>query len=197
MNHREFFNRLATRWDGMNRHDAVKLARIVEALSLQTGERVLDIGTGTGVMLPYLRQALGMVGEITAVDVAEAMLARARAKHGELALFLQADAAALPQGDCSVDAILCYSVFPHFAEPQAVLREFARVLRAGGRLVVAHSEGRQAINAMHSQMEQAVAGDRLPEAQTLCAWGEAAGLAAEVLADDDELFLVCFRKNAA
>ena len=75
-------------------------------------------------MLPYLRQALGMLGELTAIDVAEEMLARARAKHSELALFLQADAAVLPQTENSVDAILCYSVFPHFEQPQAVLREF-------------------------------------------------------------------------
>ena len=86
MNHREFFNRMAPQWDEQVRHDACKLSRIVTALSLQPGERVLDIGTGTGVMLPYLRQALGMLGELTAIDVAEEMLARARAKHSELAL---------------------------------------------------------------------------------------------------------------
>ena len=57
MNHREFFNRMAPQWDEQVRHDACKLSRIVTALSLQPGERVLDIGTGTGVMLPYLRQA--------------------------------------------------------------------------------------------------------------------------------------------
>ena len=194
MNHREFFNQMAPHWDEQVRHDACKLSRIVTALSLQPGERVLDIGTGTGVMLPYLRQALGMLGEITAVDVAEEMLARARAKHSELALFLQADAALLPQTENSVDAILCYSVFPHFEQPQTVLREFARVLRSGGRLVVAHGESRAAINALHEGLET-VGQDRLPEAAVLCAWGEEAGFEVEVAVDDEELFVLCFRKK--
>ena len=135
-----------------------------------------------------------MLGEITAVDVAEEMLARARAKHSELALFLQADAALLPQTENSVDAILCYSVFPHFEQPQAVLREFARVLRSGGRLVVAHGESRAAINALHEGLET-VAQDRLPETAVLRAWGEEIGFSVEVVADDAELFVLCFRKK--
>ena len=135
-----------------------------------------------------------MLGELTAIDVAEEMLARARAKHSELALFLQADASLLPQAENSVDAILCYSVFPHFEQPQAVLSEFARVLRAGGRLVVAHGESRAAINALHEGLET-VAQDVLPEAAVLRAWGEEAGFIVEVVADDEELFILCFRKE--
>ena len=42
MNHREFFNQMAPHWDEQVRHDACKLSRIVTALSLQPGERVLD-----------------------------------------------------------------------------------------------------------------------------------------------------------
>ena len=75
-----------------------------------------------------------------------------------------------------------------------MLSEFARVLRAGGRLVVAHGESRAAINALHDKMEP-VTQDVLPEAAVLRAWGEEAGFIVEVVADDEELFILCFRKE--
>ena len=60
--------------------------------------------------------------------------------------------------------------------------------------MVAHGESRAAINALHGVLAP-VAQDRLPEAAVLCAWGEEAGFATEVLADDEELFILCFSKK--
>ena len=60
--------------------------------------------------------------------------------------------------------------------------------------MVAHGESRAAINALHDKMEP-VTQDVLPEAAVLRAWGEEAGFIVEVVADDEELFILCFRKE--
>lgn len=94
-----------------------------------------------------------MLGELTAIDVAEEMLARARRNTVNWPCFCRRTLSLLPQ---VVETVWMRSfVIPYFRileQPQAVLSEFARVLRAGGRLVVAHGESRAAINALHDKM---------------------------------------------
>ena len=112
MNHRAFFNERAARWDEKAHHDPDKLSRIAALAGLAPGAAVLDVGTGTGVMLPLLRAGVGPTGRLIALDVAERMAARAREKHGAAALYLAADALCLPFAPGAFDVIMCYSVFP-------------------------------------------------------------------------------------
>ena len=133
-----FFAGAAARWDEIRRAferpevHAAALSALVPA-----GLRVVDIGTGTGALLPVLAAA-GC--RVVAVDNSEPMLARARelcAAHGwtEVA-FGRADLQTVPLRDGCCDAAFCSMVLHHVARPGQAIAEMGRVVRPGGRVVV-------------------------------------------------------------
>jgi SAM-dependent methyltransferase len=122
--------------------DAVQrvAAHTMQALALQTGQKVLEVGCGNGVFLPRLAEAVGPGGAVVGVDHAEAFVAQARRKMadtglGSLVKVQVGDACALPFPDGTFDAAHCERVLMHLADPTAALREMARVVRPGGRVV--------------------------------------------------------------
>ena len=103
-----------------------------DALSLGAGERVLDLGAGTGVSTEALaRSGAYAVG----VDLSLGMLRAGRAKRPEVPL-LAGDALALPFADETFDAVTISFALRNIADLDAALREMARVTKPGGRLVV-------------------------------------------------------------
>ena len=138
---RRSWNERAAGWDQMleerPRDREQELQRAIAALDLQSGMRVLDAGCGTG------QWAVGMARHgcaVTAVDLAPAMLERARARAREAGVnitFREGEIGTLAEPDGAFDAVHCRCVLQFTPDPAAVLREFARVLTPGGRLFVA------------------------------------------------------------
>jgi ubiquinone/menaquinone biosynthesis C-methylase UbiE len=133
------FDRLAPVWDQMR--DEVALAPFEAALAeiSEPPRRALDLGTGTGTGAFRIARRFGGA-EVVGVDVAEKMLARARANtppelDGRMR-FERADAAHLPYGDASFDLVAHSNMIPFFDE-------VTRVLRPGGRVLFAFSSGPQ------------------------------------------------------
>lgn len=139
---REFFDRAAEAWNE-GRSESLGLGAGAFALAglLPESLSVLDLGTGTGGLLPLLGR---YVGGVIAVDGSRAMLGRARERLGQeqagRVQFLRADVERLPLPDASVDGVVANMILHHLARPQAVLREAARVLRPGGRGVIVDFE---------------------------------------------------------
>jgi len=164
MSHRqEFFNRHASGWEDRNYSPEIRsrLPELIRAFALQPGARVLDVGCGTGVLIPYLREAVGADGQIVALDLSAEMLKEAARKDDGRALIVKAPAEELPLIDEYLDAIVCFSAFPHFGDKQKVAHEFFRTLRPGRLAFVAHLGAREEINAHHNR-HPAVAGDHMP-----------------------------------
>ena len=120
-------------------------ARSLSLLALGPGERVLEVGCGTGVFLPALARAVAPDGTVVGVDHAERFLTEARrrveaAGVGERVALEVADALRLPFPDASFDAAHCERVLMHLDDPDAALREVRRVVRPGGRVVVAEPD---------------------------------------------------------
>jgi ubiquinone/menaquinone biosynthesis C-methylase UbiE len=114
------------------------LARLVEQAQLEAGQRVLDLGCGTGAGTLTAKRAQPGI-EIIGLDPDEKALARARGKaeRERLAIrFEQGFGDALPFGDACFDRVLSSFMFHHLESEQkpGVLREVRRVLRPGGRL---------------------------------------------------------------
>lgn len=161
---RTYFNGKASIWDEIAAEkDHSKLQQMAARLDIRPGSVVLDLGTGTGVFLPLLMQGTGSGGKILALDIAEEMLHRARAKgfNGVVA-YLNADAAHIPLPDNSVDSVVCYSSFPHFQDKPKALMEIYRVVKNGGHLFICHTSSRKAINGLHNGIPE-VAHDVIPE----------------------------------
>jgi SAM-dependent methyltransferase len=106
-------------------------AAVVEALELSAHARVVDVGAGTGALLPALR-ACAPASSVAAADASHEMLRTARRHQGASAV--QADALALPVAGCVMDAVLLAFVLFHLNDPGRGLAEAARVLRTGGRV---------------------------------------------------------------
>jgi len=120
-------------------NDQKKLA--ADILCLKAESKVLDIGTGTGAIIPYLASKLGSGGMATGIDFSEPMVARAKArirKQGlsEMAEAVVGDATRLQYPEAYFDAALATFAFTSFPEPEKAMAEVYRVLKPGARLSV-------------------------------------------------------------
>jgi ubiquinone/menaquinone biosynthesis C-methylase UbiE len=160
---RTFFNQKAAAWDETYcEQDTTKLAEMAERLGIKPGATILDVGSGTGIFLPFLMRKQGSQGVLVALDYAEEMLRKAQGKDFKARIcYLQGDVLSLPFGTEIFDACVCYSSFPHFQDKPKALSEINRVLKEGGRLIICHTSNRDEINRVHHQIP-AVANDIIP-----------------------------------
>jgi ArsR family transcriptional regulator len=136
---RSFFDSVGPEWDALRKvwSDDLLRARALTRL-VPEGLRAVDVGTGTGVLaLDLARSGLRVV----AVDRSARMLDAARARieaAGATGIELRAgDASALPLADGEVDAAFAHMVLQYLPAPGDAVREMARVVRPGGRVIVA------------------------------------------------------------
>jgi phosphatidylethanolamine/phosphatidyl-N-methylethanolamine N-methyltransferase len=134
--------------------------KIVNRLNDEThGQNVLDVGTGTGLSLPYFRPDL----TITGIDISEDMLARAaqraeRKKLANIAGLHVMDAGDLQFADGAFDSVLATFVMSVVPNPTQVLQEIARVTRPGGRIFLFNQfRADEEDNRMLAMAERAIA----------------------------------------
>jgi arsenite methyltransferase len=119
----------------------------VDLLAARSGQTVLEIGFGPGRSMGRLA-ASGV--RVIGVDVSAAMLAVAAGRNADLYAagrieLHEGDGTTLPVADHSVDAVLAVHTVYFWPDPAATLAEAARVLRPGGRLVLAFRAGEHAL----------------------------------------------------
>jgi ubiquinone/menaquinone biosynthesis C-methylase UbiE len=132
----EEYSRLAADYDRRWRdYVTVSVRETLQRLVLRSGERLLDVGCGTGELLRAVRQSVPDAAVIGA-DIAPQMLGAARRKLGAQVPLVGADAARLPFRAESFDVVVTSSSFHFWSDPSAALAELRRVLRPQGRLVV-------------------------------------------------------------
>lgn len=143
----EFFDRLAPGWDASTVKDDAIIRTILDGALVRRGVRVLDVACGTGVMIPYYLER--NVSSVTAIDISPEMTKIAREK------FPRADVSVVC-GDVEstdlggkFDCIVVYNAFPHFPDPEKLIRVLSGLLAPGGTLTVAHGMSRAHIDAHH------------------------------------------------
>jgi demethylmenaquinone methyltransferase/2-methoxy-6-polyprenyl-1,4-benzoquinol methylase len=140
-----FYNKISRVYDMLSdRSEAPVRKAALRLLAAANGEHALEIGFGTGHSLVTMAKAVGSTGKVHGIDLSDKMVATARKNLTREGLISRAklvcgDAAKLPYPDSSIDAIFMCFTLELFDTPEIpkVLRECKRVLRPGGRIVVA------------------------------------------------------------
>jgi SAM-dependent methyltransferase len=146
----------------MNRFQEAEARRIIADLALPLASRGLDVGCGVGLYALWLAEAVGPGGSVLGIEPemdkvdAARVLVGDRLEAGRVE-FDRGDGTAIPLPDWSVDWIWCGDVLHHILDTEKAVREFRRVVRPGGRIVVKES---QVLSAMflpgHPELERRI-----------------------------------------
>lgn len=187
----QFFDRLSDIWDDnevLSIPDKIK--EILSELNIRKGMEILDLGTGTGVLLPYLSSMVGDSGKVTALDISKGMLNRAKEKYGHLAnveFIIQDFEKEEVRG--KYDLILLYCVFPHMHFPEQTLKRLVLTnLKENGRIVIAFPSDENFINNIHE--ERKAESEMLPSAPDLSLRLREWGFDSSVIRYDEGHYLV-------
>jgi len=188
---RTFFNSVAGGWDQGAVPAEESFRRIMASAKIGAGQRILDVGSGTGMFIPRLLDATGGDGEIHALDYAEEMITEIRAKQFPANVVpVLADIHETSYADGFFDRIIANACLPHFRDRVRALREIFRILKPGGIFIVSHARGRAWVNRHHREGPSAIKDDILPPAADLRAVLDEIGFTAVETIDEPEFYLL-------
>ncbi len=192
---RTYFNQRAAIWDeAVAEKDITKLEQMAQRLDIEPGSTVLDVGTGTGVFVPFILGRIGENGRLVCLDFAQEMLKRARGKGFKRNVdYVCADIANSSLNEETFDAVVCYSSFPHFQNKSKALSEMYCVLKKGGGLFICHTSSRATINGIHRQIPE-VHNDLIPGEDEMHQMLSEAGFTDINIWDNSDSYLASARK---
>ena len=161
------------RYDAISRSIADAIEHAVERLQPRSGERILDLATGTGWGSRIIAQRFSGV-QLTGSDIAEQMLeyARSSARQQQLDIDYQhADAEQLPFADAAFDGVISTFGVMFVGKPEAAAAEIARVVRPGGRVVLSTWKHDGNVFNMFGVMKKFMPAPPQPPPPSPFAWG--------------------------
>ncbi len=190
----EFFNAIAPSWDENEiRSTPERVKDILNKLPISKDMEVLDLGTGTGVLVPYLSEIVGEKGHVAAIDLSDGMLSIARKKYGHFSnvefLKLDFEEEQIPG---HYDVAMLYCVYPHLHAPaDTITWLFKMNMKPNGIIVIAFPSDEKFINNIHH--EKKAEHDHLPPADVLAEMIGEWGYQTEVVAANSDEYIVIVR----
>ena len=168
------WNSPAGLYDDISRTIADAIEHAVERLQPRSGERILDLATGTGWGSRVIAQRFP-AAKVTGADIADRMLEYARSAATTMKLdieYQQADAEKLPFPDGSFDGIVSTFGVMFVGKPEAAAAEIARVVKKGGRVVLATWKDDSNVFKMFGVMKPFMPPPPQPAPPSPFAWGK-------------------------
>lgn len=164
MNQVDFFNSVAKNWDNMIEVNESKINYLLSKLQIKENDNILDIGTGTGVLIPFLSK-LTPNGSITGVDISKGMLEVAIEKFKNIPnVYFDLVNVETENINCKYDKIILYSMYPHLENKTNTIKKLVQNnLKDNGILMIAHSDSREFLNNLHKDSDKRVSESLLME----------------------------------
>lgn len=165
---RHYFNDLAEQWKARQISEQVKISKLLSRLDWEHCDTILDIGCGTGILFPFIKNLICDRAKIFAMDFAECMVFEAAQTEFAQIELLCGCARYLPFLDNSIDRIIAFHVLPHIQGKQLALQECWRILKPFGELAIIHLHSSEEINAIHESIGGMVKHHKLPSVEEVC-----------------------------
>jgi len=169
-----------------------RLERIVASGDIRRGATVLDVGSGTGIMVPLIRSYDPAL--IYACDLAEAMLGQLARNYPDVETIL-GDVRDLGLPDGSLDVVFVNACYPNIVDKTTAFSNIGRMLEPGGRLVISHPLGKSFVEVLKKSSPFPL--DDFPErvdAETLL---RPSGFGIESFIDEPELYILVAKRGSS
>ncbi|MCF8049590.1 MAG: class I SAM-dependent methyltransferase [Desulfobacterales bacterium] len=167
-----------------------RLEQIVAAAGIEAGQTVLDVGSGTGILVPIIRQYRPK--RIYACDLSQKMLDQVQKNYPGVET-LAADLRDLVLPDASIDAALINACYPNIADKPGAFANLSRMMKPGGRLVVSHPLGKRFVDTLRKSSPFPL--DDFPEKSEAKRLLAPYGLALQTFVDDPVLYILAAVKR--
>lgn len=156
-----FFNNCAPHWDdNMVRNDRI-IGIILDNAMVEQGKKILDVACGTGVLFSdYLKRD---VESIVGVDISPKMTEIAQQKFTQSNITIICGDIEEFEFDKVFDCAVVYNAFPHFPEPEALIKKLSAMVKIGGTVTVAHGMSRKALDRHHCDVADSVSNHLMSE----------------------------------
>lgn len=169
--HRIFFDHHADNWDHEECTEKVNtLTNIIRELNFLNGGNILDIGAGTGILVPIIKCETAPENYLVELDISMEMLKINQHKWFNTQrnlVQLNSDALKIPFRKESFTRIICFAVMPHLTNKRSALTECYRVLTDKGKLLLLHLMSSELLNRYHKDVGGAVENDHLESVEQL------------------------------
>lgn len=143
----EFFDKAALTWNDMRRSE--RLLERLEEVPIKKGDKVLDIGCGTGVISNWLYERSQR--QVHAIDISPKMIDIAQNTHHVNDIKFECLDFYEMQDGC-YDLLICFDAYPHFLDAEAFAKKSYELLNKGGHLVILHDIGRKELDKHHEKI---------------------------------------------
>lgn len=166
--------------------------QLIAKASLSGNSRVLDVGTGVGVLIEHFLECGLNPKNIVGCDLCESMIAEARKRFPKI-MFWQGDFVDFPEAS-HFDAIFFNACFGNFFDQGAIVEKASRLLDKGGKIIISHPLGARFVHALHVS-EPKIVPHLLPAQETLTAFCSMYSLELIEYVDEPLLYLSILRRQ--
>lgn len=152
---KNYFDNIAPDWDGMEKRTDEEILSLLRRVGIKRGDRVLDLGCGTGRITSLLNSL--SENKVLGMDVSPKMIEIAREKYKDFdcAEFICGDFLDFDFAE-KFNAVVIYNAYPHFMSPEILAKKLSETVLHSGKFAVVHSLGRARLTAVHSACDDKI-----------------------------------------